>query len=313
MKIKKPHFWDLQKPNFLSYLLLPLTIPVALNNFFSNLKKKKEFNKNIKTICVGNIYIGGTGKTPLTIKLTQILKKLNYKTAVVKKFYKDQNDEQKLIMKKTELYSSKKRKAALNEVIKSKIDIAIFDDGLQDTSINYNLKFVCFNNTKGVGNGLLIPAGPLREKVNSIRKYDAIFINGVQRDNTDLKNFFKTFNEKIKIFETFYEPINIEEFNNKDKYVIFSGIGNPDTFKEILIQNSFNISKDMRFPDHHQYSRKDINKIKLYAKETGSKILTTEKDYVKLNKEEAKEINYLSIDLLIQNENELIDFIESKI
>ena len=69
----------------------------------------------------------------------------------------------------------------------------------------------------------------------------------------------------------------------------------------------------MRFPDHHQYSRKDINKIKLYAKETGSKILTTEKDYVKLNKEEAKEINYLSIDLLIQNENELIDFIESKI
>ncbi len=103
MKIKKPYFWDLQKPNFLSYLLLPFTIPVILNNFLLGLNKKKELQENIKTICVGNIYVGGTGKTPLTIKLSQILEKLNYETGVIKKFYKDQHDEQKLIEKKNKI------------------------------------------------------------------------------------------------------------------------------------------------------------------------------------------------------------------
>ena len=313
MKIKKPYFWDLQKPNFLSYLLLPFTIPVILNNFLLGLNKKKELQESIKTICVGNIYVGGTGKTPLTIKLSQILERLNYKTGVVKKFYKDQHDEQKLIEKKTKLYCSKKRKVALSAAINNGVDVAIFDDGLQDRSIDYNLKFVCFNNEKGIGNGFLIPAGPLREKVNSISKYDAIIINGTKGDNNDLKKKLSKFAKNIKIFETFYNPINIQEFNSEDKYLIFSGIGNPDTFKEILVQNNLNIIKDMRFPDHYQYNDNDINKIKLYANKSGSKILTTEKDFIKLSKEMKKEINYLSIDLSIKNENELIDFIKSKI
>ena len=69
----------------------------------------------------------------------------------------------------------------------------------------------------------------------------------------------------------------------------------------------------MRFPDHYQYNKNDINKIKLTAKNLGSKILTTEKDYIKLNKENAKGINYFAVDLLIKNENELISFIKSKI
>ena len=312
MKIKKPYFWDLQKPNILSYLLLPLTIPIILNNILLGFKNQKIF-KNIKTICIGNIYIGGTGKTPLTIKLDQILKRLNYNTCVIKKFYRRQNDEQRLIKNKSKLYCLKKRSISLNRAINDGIEVALFDDGLQDRSINYNLRFVCFNNEKGIGNGFIIPAGPLREKIKSINKYDAIFINGAQKNNDNLIKFFQKYNKSIKIFETFYKPINIKKFNNKDKYLIFSGIGNPDTFRETLIQSNFNISKDIRFPDHYQYSKNDINKIKLTAKNLGSKILTTEKDYIKLNKENAEGINYFAVDLLIKNENELINFIKSKI
>ena len=80
----KPKFWDLKNPNYLSYLLLPFTIPMILNNYFLSFKKKRNLG-NIKTICLGNIYIGGTAKTPLTIKLNQILKELNFKTASIKK------------------------------------------------------------------------------------------------------------------------------------------------------------------------------------------------------------------------------------
>jgi tetraacyldisaccharide 4'-kinase len=84
MNLKKPLFWDLPKPNFLSYLLIPFSFPIILRNFlFQFFKKKKSLN--IKTICVGNIYLGGTGKTPLTIKISEILRKLNIKVATVKK------------------------------------------------------------------------------------------------------------------------------------------------------------------------------------------------------------------------------------
>jgi len=86
---------------------------------------------------------------------------------------------------------------------------------------------------------LLIPAGPLREKIESISKYDAIFINGNKNNNTNLKLLIKKYNKDILIFETFYKITNIDQFNINKKYIIFSGIGNPESFKETLI-NSFN-------------------------------------------------------------------------
>ena len=111
MKLKKPKFWDDKKPNFLSYLLLPLTFPIIINNFFLK-KNKKNSNKKIKKICVGNIYVGGTAKTPLTIKIYEILKDLGYKAATIKKFYKDQIDEQRILNSKTTLYCAKNRNQA---------------------------------------------------------------------------------------------------------------------------------------------------------------------------------------------------------
>ena len=85
MKISKPKFWDYKKPNYLSYILLPFTLPIVINNYFLSFKKTNNI-KNIKTICLGNIYVGGTAKTPLTIKLNQILQKLNFKTCSIKKY-----------------------------------------------------------------------------------------------------------------------------------------------------------------------------------------------------------------------------------
>ena len=94
MKIKKPYFWDLQKPSILSYLLLPLTIPVILNNILLNFRYPKVLKK-IKKICIGNIYIGGTA-----FKKQREVKPEMYNTCVIKKFYSNQNDEQRLIKNK---------------------------------------------------------------------------------------------------------------------------------------------------------------------------------------------------------------------
>ena len=313
MKLKKPKFWDYQSPNFLSYILLPLTFPLIINNFLLNLKKNIKENHKPKKICIGNIYVGGTAKTPLTIKIYQILNNLNIKTATIKKFYKNHYDEQKMLSEKTILYCEKTRIAALNKAIKDKVNVAIFDDGLQDKSINYDLRIVCFNNIKWIGNGFLIPAGPLREKINSISKYDLAFLNGNEKDNSNLKLLLKKYNANIEVFESNYKVLNIKQFNINEKYIIFSGIGNPDSFKQTLISNNIKITKEIIFPDHHNYTQKNIDYIRLQARQFNSKILTTEKDYIKIKSYKNGDIKYLEIELDIKNEDKLIDYLKMHI
>ena len=309
MKLKKPKFWDNKKPSLLSYLLLPFTFPIIINNFFLK-NKKSNSNQKIKKICIGNIYVGGTAKTPLTIKIYEILKNLGYRAATIKKFYKDQVDEQQILNLKTILYCAKNRNQALRQAIENNTDVAIFDDGLQDVSINYDLKFVCFNNIKWIGNGFLIPAGPLREKIESISKYDAIFLNGNERDNSNIKSLINKFNKSIPIFESTYNPINIDQLDTNMKYVIFSGIGNPDSFKETVINNRLKVVKEIIFPDHYQYTTNDINNIMLHAKRLDAQILTTEKDYTKINSNTNHDIKFLEIDIVIKDEQKLINYLK---
>ena len=313
MKFKKPKFWDYQRPNLLSYILLPLTFPLILNNFFLNKKKNKKKNHKPKKICVGNIYVGGTAKTPLTIKIYQILNKLDINACTIKKYYKSHYDEQKILSEKTKLYCEKNRIDGLNKAILDNKDVAIFDDGLQDRSINYDLKIVCFNDLKLIGNGFLIPAGPLREKINSISKYDMAFINGNEVDNSKLKLLLKSYNANIEIFETNYKAINIKEFNIKDEYMVFSGIGNPESFRQTLINNNIKITKEIIFPDHYNYTHKDIDQIKYQAKKLNLKILTTEKDYIKIKSIDNNDIKYLKVELDIKNEDRLINHLKKYI
>ena len=103
--------------------------------------------------------------------------KKKYNISVIKKDYKNQVDEQDLLKKKTNLILAKQRIQGIKKIKKSK-EIAIFDDGIQDKSINYDLSIVCFNSINGIGNGKLLPSGPLREKLSELKNYDSVFING---------------------------------------------------------------------------------------------------------------------------------------
>ena len=114
MKFKKPKFWDEEKPNFIALVLLPFSYLIIL---YSYLTRKKNKIDNIKTICVGNIYLGGTGKTPLCIEILKILNNLNYKTCFVKKDYSDQIDEQKLLATRGKIFCEKKRINAVKKAL----------------------------------------------------------------------------------------------------------------------------------------------------------------------------------------------------
>ena len=313
MIFKKPKFWDEYKDlNFFAYFLLPFTIPIRINNFFSNFLNNYR-TKKLTTICVGNIYLGGTGKTPTVIKLFEIFKKLKFKTVVGKKFYKSHLDENTLLRKKTKLLLGDDRLQIIRKAIKRNDKFVIFDDGLQDKKIDYNLKFVCFDSLNWIGNGFLIPSGPLREDISSLKKFDAVFLKNIKKKNHDIIDTIKTINPKIKIFNSEYKIKNLKKFDLSKNYMIFSGIGNPKSFKKLLEKYKFNIVNQIHFSDHYNYKKNDILKIIEKAYKLNAKIITTEKDYVKIPKIYHKKINFISIELEIEKIKDLVNFLKLKI
>tara|TARA_A100001015_G_C14699513_1_gene597696 strand:- start:23 stop:733 length:711 start_codon:yes stop_codon:yes gene_type:complete len=233
MKFKKPLFWN--SKNIISILLYPLSLITLIINILKELNPKRKFL--IKTICVGNTYLGGTGKTSLAIEIQNLLKK-KFKTVFIKKNYINQLDEINLLKTKGELINKNSREEALYLASKKKYQLAILDDGLQQKNINYDLKIICFNAENGFGNDYLLPAGPLRESVNKIKNYDIAFINGEKKnDNLYLK--LKSINKKLYIFEGKYKPVNLKKFNLKKKYLMFCGIGNPHEFEQTLVKNIY--------------------------------------------------------------------------
>ena len=304
MNLKKPKFWDKQKPNFFSYILIPITI------FFKiivSLKPKSKIKiKDIKTICVGNIYLGGTGKTSLAIKIKEILTKKNIKTCFVKKFYTNQFDEQNLLKSYGKLFVANKRIDALNQAVKENYAVAILDDGLQDYSINYDISLVCFNTINWIGNGMTIPSGPLRESLNVLKNYNNIFLNGVNEDTLEIEKKALKINPNINIHKSKYIPKNLNEFNINSNYLVFSGIGNHKTFISMLKEHRFKIIKDLEFSDHYNFTDRDLDKIINLAETLNCKIITTEKDYHRLNKKYHESIKFIKSELKLDDEEKLV-------
>jgi len=308
MKIKKPKFWDYNKPNIISYILWPLSLFLQFLSYLKLLIVSKKKFKEIKTICVGNIYVGGTGKTSLSLMIYDILLKNKIKTCFIKKYYSDQKDEQKILENKGKLFNFSKRELSLETAIKENYEVAIFDDGLQDKSIEYDLSFVCFNNLNFIGNGLTMPSGPLRESFKNIKKYKYIFLNGNMENIKNIREKILETNSNAKIFEAKYIPMNIKEFDLNEKYLVFSGIGNHKTFLSMLKNNKMIINKDIEFPDHYNYSEKDLKNILKISKDNNLKILTTEKDFCRLNIK-LNDIKFIKSKLEISNENYLINIL----
>ena len=295
MKLIKPKFW--LERNLFSYILYPFSIITYLINLLKKNYIKKKFK--IKIICIGNIYVGGTGKTSLSIELSQILKR-KFKVVFIKKNYKNQKDEINLLKKKGSVISNINRLKSLKISENKKFEIALLDDGLQQKNIKYNLRIVCFNTNEGIGNGFLFPAGPLRENISEIKQNDLVFFNG-DGENLKLYKKIKSVNKNIKIFRSTYKPLNLNKLNRKMKYLMFCGIGNPQEFEKTLLKNKFKIKKKIIFPDHYEISRKEIKIIKETAKKKGLNIITTEKDYYRLSKNQRKGLKVLKIKLEIQN------------
>ena len=177
MNFKKPKFWDYPGLSVWSIILYPLSLLFLFtSSILRILKVEKKFP--IPIICIGNIYVGGTGKTPLAKEIFQITKSLGKNPAFIKKYYSYLEDEIDMLQKTGKTFFLNKRKDSIEALIKKDFDLAILDDGFQDLSIYKNLNVVCFNQKQWTGNNFLIPAGPLRENLSALNRADCILING---------------------------------------------------------------------------------------------------------------------------------------
>ncbi len=310
MRFKKPKFWDRKKKTFWSILLFPVSVLYLLILWITRIPSIfKTFKKRSIIICVGNIYIGGTGKTPLALELFKIVKSLGKKPSFIKKYYISVIDEIRMLRDVGETIDTKKREEAIKISESKGFDVAILDDGFQDFSIKPDLSILCFNSKQLVGNGLTIPAGPLREGLGSISRANCVVING--EDTSEVIKFEqeikKRFKEKeINFFYSKYIIKNIEKFKNKE-LTAFAGIGNPSNFFDLLRENNLNLNKTYSFPDHHIYSQKDIDEIVTKASST---IVTTKKDYYRMNEEQKKMFSYVDVDLEIKNKEKFENLIK---
>ena len=299
MKIFKPKFWH-KKNSLISFFLLPISLIFQfLIILKKNLKKRKKFS--IPVICVGNIYVGGTGKTPLCIELFNILRKLNKKIAIIKKFYKTHEDEFKLIESKNiKLFKNRSRAAAIKEAEIENYDCVILDDGFQDSSIVKDLNIICFNEEQLAGNEMTLPSGPLRESLSSLENSQIVVING--NVNKFFENKIKNISSDISIYYSNYLPTNLNKFTEHD-LLAFAGIGNPNNFFNLLEENNLHVVKKLSFPDHYNYSVKELKDLVDFSIKNNLKIVTTEKDFFRIKHHKISQIQCLNVELKIENKD----------
>ena len=298
----KPFFWN-KKNNFFSFILLPFALVYLLVIKINKALVSSISFKNIKIICVGNIYLGGTGKTPLVKKIYDEIKK-DKKCCVLKKYNKNQMDEINFLNYYTDLLIPKSRLEGLKIAINKGYEFVILDDGMQDHSFKKNISILCIKSKDGFGNEYILPAGPLRERLDSIKNYNLALINGNVRE--DLEGLIKKYNPNIKIFYSKYTVSNQLKNSNKN-YFAFSGIGDNESFFETLIENGIKVYQTKEFKDHHNFSDDDILNLINLSEKKNLCLITTEKNYFNINKKYQNKVECAKIDLEIKELNKFIN------
>ena len=225
----------------------------------------------------------------------------------IRKKYNAFQDEVNLQKKIGEVYQNKKRVEAIKNAIKNNADVAILDDGFQDFSIQKNLSIVCFNGKQLIGNGLTIPSGPLREDLSSLKRAHLVVING--NKNSEIETKILKQNKEIKIFYSKYEPVDIDMLKNKN-IIAFAGIGSPENFFNLLRDYEINIMEELKFPDHYNYSEKELDNLTSKAEKNNSILVTTEKDYFRINEKYKEKIIFLKVLTKIKNQDQFTEEIK---
>lgn len=262
-------------------------------------------------IVVGNITVGGSGKTPLVIRLCQLLQQAGFRPGVISRGYGRKEtklrlvspasdpglvgDEPLLITQRTgvPVLVAVDRCEAARKLIKKEINVIISDDGLQHYRLPRHLEICVVDGSRGFGNGMLLPAGPLREPLSRLADFDHVVVNG---ESTLLPEALETtpMNLAPGLLRSMEsgQTWRLAQFAGCKANAV-AGIGNPDRFFDLLRSARLNV-QEHRFPDHHIFERADFE-----AMDSSLPILMTEKDAVKCKSFELKNAWALAVDAVL--------------
>jgi len=313
------------------FSLLYLIVWKIIDFYYTFLKKP--FKLPCPVISVGNITLGGTGKTPFIAYLIEILLRYNYKEIVIlTRGYKgkkmgviedvDGEPDESRVLKRNypqiTILANPNRKKVFLDYFSGKVkpDIVILDDGFQHRKIYRGIDIVMVDGKLMFGNKFVFPAGPLREPLISINKRADIIVfknsNGIGEKFFNKPTF--TFNIKnIKLFDKYSNETEKDKLISKN-IVAFCGIGNPFDFRNTLVSNGFDIKFFFAFPDHYNYTKKDIANITNKGNEE-TVFITSEKDWVKISNiwPESFELYVAKPYFVLDDEEELLRCINEKI
>jgi tetraacyldisaccharide 4'-kinase len=326
---------------FLSAISLLYRAAVYLRRIFFRLHLFKRKKITCPVISVGNLTLGGTGKTPAVIQIAQFLKRNNRRPVVISRGY-GRKDEAKIIVVSDGrsvlvdtqsggdepvmigsnlqgipvVVGSRRHQAALLAIQRFSPDVMVLDDGFQHIQLKRDLDIVLLDARNPFGNGKLFPAGILREPMNALRRAQAVLITNTNM-SADVEKLKKTIREntQARIFTSRHVPVDLIDYRSHDikslavlrgsKVLALSGIARPDYFTSLLKSLGADIVAACTYPDHFDYQRSDLATIfQKAADEKVSMIITTEKDATRLEKLHADGLWALRIELTILEDDE---------
>lgn len=294
MPIKTPHFWT--ELSWKSVILFPVSYIWRFGHYAQQ-KILNTKETEIPVICVGNLTVGGSGKTPVVITLCRFLSGIGKSTSILTRGFGgkekgpifvstnlhqslDVGDEPLMMAHSLDVCVSRNRPLGANHILdKKKYDCIVMDDGLQNPTLKKDLNIAVFDGKFGIGNGFLLPAGPMRQKLEvGIQNIDLVIFNG--KDETGLGQKIPP---HIPIFTGELQPDEeiVEKMKNRRVYG-FAGIGNPSRFFKTLNNIGADLVGEAHFADHHPYTDADLTQLYEEAMQSGAELVTTQKDWMRL-------------------------------
>ncbi|MEM9469391.1 MAG: tetraacyldisaccharide 4'-kinase [Pseudomonadota bacterium] len=318
MPLKTPSFWY-QEFGLKAALLKPVSLLYYAVHLL-NQKLKTPYQSSIPVLCVGNIVMGGSGKTPTVLALIDLVQKnkLAKNPVILTRGYggiikrptvvdteththEQVGDEALLLAQKATVIVSPNRAQGAKKAEELRSDLIIMDDGFQNNSLNKDISLLVVDGINPFGNNQLFPAGPLRQTIKSALNQSDTIISIGPKIETEHAQFSAS-------IEAEKSTLNLER-----NYVAFAGLGRPEKFKKTLEDLSVKITTWNAFADHHPYSNKECEALLSIAKENDAELITTEKDWVRLPADMQKKTKTLPISLSFDQDEKFISFLKERL
>ncbi len=306
MPFREPGWWYRPEPGLAARVLLPAAyvMGVAAER---RMARAPEMASPMPVLCIGNFTAGGTGKTPLALFIAARLTALGRKPAFLTRGYgsrvrtptlverdrhtaADVGDEALLLTAAAPVMVSPDRAAGARSLAEAGlgVDVIVMDDGLQNPALGKDLTIAVVDGRRGFGNGCVIPAGPLRAPLPAqLHQTDVVVVNGRIEDRATIQGeLAPAFSGPV--LSACAQPVMDTDWLSGTRVVAFAGIGNPERFFGLLERAGAHVVAARRFADHHPFSDAEAAALLAEAARLNARIVTTEKDYVRLGTSEAQ-------------------------